>query len=80
MVLLRDKDSHEALHPELPYYIPQYFKVVTMLVTAKVVLVFIQLLISSFDKSSLDTFYVLSMMLSVMYVVCNFKERDFKVF
>ena len=51
-----------------------------MLVTAKVVLVFIQLLISSFDKSSLDTFYVLSMMLSVMYVVCNFKERDFKVF
>lgn len=68
------------LHPELPYYIPQYFKVVTMLVIAKVVLVFIQLLISSFNKSSLDTFYVLSMMLSAMYVVCNFKERDFKVF
>lgn len=68
------------LHPELPYYIPQYFKVVTMLVIAKVVLVFIQLRISSFNKSSLDTFYVLSMMLSAMYVVCNFKERDFKVF
>lgn len=68
------------LHPELPYYIPQFFKVVTMLVIAKVVLVFIQLRISSFNKSSLDTFYVLSMMLSAMYVVCNFKERDFKVF
>ena len=51
-----------------------------MPVTAKIVLVFIQLPISSFNKSLLDTFYVLSIMLSVMHVVYNFKERDFKVF
>lgn len=77
---LRGKGWPCLLHPELPYSLPQYFKVFTMPVTAKIVLVFIQLPVSSFNKSLLDTFYVLSIMLSVMYVVYNFKERDFKVF